>query len=104
MRPTPAAAIRASGQPVVGRPPWLGGLEPGPGVGAWLGGGVAVEVVVGDTDGDGEVGEGVGEVGDGVGEVGDGDGEVGEGDGVGAPHATQNTFCLAKPCSPVKFQ
>jgi X-X-X-Leu-X-X-Gly heptad repeat protein len=109
MRATPAAAIRASGQPVVGRPPWLAELEDGPGVGAWLGGGVAVDVVVGDTDGDGEVGDGVGEVGDGVGEVGDGVGEVGDGvgevgDGVGAGHATQNTFCLARPCSPVKFQ
>jgi hypothetical protein len=90
---------------VVGRPPWLGGLEDGPGVGAWLGGGVAVEVVVGDTDGDGEDDEGVGDP-DGEG-VGDPDGEdvgVGVGDGVGAGHATQNTFCLAKPCSPVKFQ
>jgi len=29
---------------------------------------------------------------------------LGVGVGVGAAHATQNTFCLAKPCSPVKFQ
>ena len=44
--------------------------------------GVGVSVVVGVTVG---VGVGVGVV-------------------VGTAHATQNTFCLAKPCSPVKFQ
>jgi hypothetical protein len=49
---------------------------------------------------DGDVGVGDG-LGLGVG-VGDTLGE-GLGDGVGA-HATQNTFCLAKPFSPVKFQ
>jgi hypothetical protein len=89
---------------VVGRPPWLAGLEDGPGPGAWLG--VAGEVGGGEVGG-GEVGGGEvggGEVGGGEvggGEVGGGD--VGGGE-VGAPHATQNTFCLAKPCSPVKFQ
>src|SRR5262245_37001975 len=101
-RATPAAAISASGQPVVGRPP-PGGLEDGPGAGAWLGagevgaGGVGAGEVGGGEVGGGEVGGG--EVGGG--EVGGG--EVGGGE-VGAPHATQNTFCLALPCWPVKFQ
>src|SRR5262245_12416678 len=101
-RATPAAAIIASGQPVVGRPP-PGGLEDGPGAGAWLGagevgaGGVGAGEVGGGEVGGGEVGGG--EVGGG--EVGGG--EVGGGE-VGAPHATQNTFCLALPCWPVKFQ
>ena len=106
-RATPAAAISASGQPVVGRPP-PGGLEDGPGAGAWLGagevgagevgaGGVGVDEVGGGEVGGGEVGGG--EVGGG--EVGGG--EVGGGE-VGVPHDTQNTFCLALPCWPAKFQ
>jgi len=113
-RPTPTAAISASGQPVIGRPPPLGGLEDGPGEGC-LGPWVPVDVGVGDGDGDGEHehpdgdDEGVPD-GDPVGhpdgddeEHPDGDPEgVGVGDGVGA-HATQNTFCLAQPFSPVKF-
>ena len=96
-RAIPAAAISPKGQPVIGSPLGLGGLGGGLD-GARLGLGVAVDVGVGDTDG-----EGVGDPdGDGVGDP-DGEG-VGVPVGVGAGHATQNTFCLAKPCSPVKFQ
>jgi hypothetical protein len=88
-RAAPAAAISSKGQPVIGSPLGLGGLGGGLD-GARLGLGVAVDGDVGDTDGEG---------------VGDPDGEgVGVPVGVGAGHATQNTFCLAKPCSPVKFQ
>ena len=119
-RATPATPISASGQPVIGRPPplgGLGGLETGPGEGWWcpgLGVTVAVGVGVGDPVGDGEHehpdggGEGHPELHPG-GDEGhpelhpDGDDEgVSVGDGIGV-HATQNTFCLARPFSPVKF-
>ena len=112
----------------MGRPPPLGGLggvEEGPGEGWWWRG-VCVTVGVGVPDGDGEhwqlgggdVGHpephpGGGDVGHpephpGGGDVGHpephpGGGDVGFGVGDGVVHATQNTFCLARPFSPVKF-
>ncbi len=73
------------------------------GAGVRLGLGVAADVDVADTGGGG--GDDVD--GDGVGDHdddGDGEGGVGDGLGVGAAHFTQNTLCLAEPCSPVKFQ
>ena len=51
--------------------------------------------------GEDDVGGGVGQVHVGVG-VGEGD--VGVGVGVGAGQDTQNTFCLAAPCSPANVQ
>ena len=84
----------------MGSPP-VGGLEDDPGAEATLGPDVGVDVDVGAMDGDGVHGQGEG--------VDDPPGEglglgLWVGGGVGAPHATQNTFCLAEPCSPVKFQ
>ena len=49
------------------------------------------------------VGAGVGQVHVGVG-VGEGDVVVGVGVGVEEGQDTQNTFCLAAPCSPVNVQ
>ena len=49
------------------------------------------------------VGAGVGQVHVGVG-VGEGDVVVGVGVGVEEGQETQNTFCLAAPCSPVNVQ
>jgi hypothetical protein len=49
------------------------------------------------------VGAGVGQVHVGVG-VGEGDVGVGVGVGAGEGQDTQNTFCLAAPCSPVNVQ
>ena len=49
------------------------------------------------------VGVGVGQVHVGVG-VGEGDVGVGVGVGVEEGQDTQNTFCLAAPCSPVNVQ
>ena len=61
-----------------------------------------------DTPGAGEDdgGAGVGQVqvGVGDGDVGVGDGDVGVGVGVEEGQDTQNTFCLAAPCSPVNVQ
>lgn len=50
-----------------------------------------------------EVGAGVAQVHVGVG-VGEGDVGVGVGVGVEEGQDTQNTFCLAAPCSPVNVQ
>ena len=50
-----------------------------------------------------EVGVGVAQVHVGVG-VGEGDVAVGVGVGVEEGQDTQNTFCLAAPCSPVNVQ
>jgi hypothetical protein len=50
-----------------------------------------------------EVGAGVAQVHVGVG-VGEGDVAVGVGVGVEEGQDTQNTFCLAAPCSPVNVQ
>jgi hypothetical protein len=75
-------------QPVTGRDALTG-------FGAWAGGtedgapGAAVGDVLGIIDGDGTDGDGT---------DGDGDGDVVD------AHFTQNTFCLARPCSPLKFQ
>jgi hypothetical protein len=68
------------------------------GLGAGLG-----EDDVGPGAGEDDVGAGVGE--DDVG-VGVGEGGVGVGVGVGVEEGqdTQNTFCLAAPCSPVNVQ
>jgi hypothetical protein len=49
-----------------------------------------------------EVGEG--DVGVGEGDVGVGEGDVGVGVGVEEGQDTQNTFCLAAPCSPANVQ
>ena len=61
----------------------------------------------GDTPGAGEddveVGAGVAQVHVGVG-VGEGDVGVGAGVGVEEGQDTQNTFCLAAPCSPANVQ
>jgi hypothetical protein len=53
--------------------------------------------------GEDDAGAGVGQVHVGVG-VGDGDVGVGVGVGVEEGQDTQNTFCLAAPCSPVNVQ
>jgi hypothetical protein len=68
------------------------------GLGAGLG-----EDDVGAGAGEDEVGAGVGQVHVGVG-VGVGDVGVGVGVGVEEGQDTQNTFCLAAPCSPVNVQ
>jgi hypothetical protein len=70
------------------------------------------DVGLGAGPGEDDVGPGAGEddVGAGVGEddvgVGVGEGDVGVGVGVGVEEGqdTQNTFCLAAPCSPVNVQ
>jgi len=68
------------------------------------------DVGLGTGPGEDAVGPGAGEdaVGAGVGEddVGVGVGEVGVGVGVGVEEGqdTQNTFCLAAPCSPANVQ
>ena len=66
------------------------------GLGAGLG-----EDAVGPGAGEDDVGVGEGDVGVGVGE-----GDVGVGVGVGVEEGqdTQNTFCLAAPCSPANVQ
>ncbi len=92
-------------QPAVAGPPSRGwaGQRLNSGAGVRLGLGVAADVDVAGTGGGG--GDDVD--GDGVGDHdddGDGEGGVGDGLGVGAAHFTQNTLCLAEPCSPVKFQ
>jgi hypothetical protein len=68
------------------------------GLGAGLG-----EDAVGPGAGEDDVGAGVGE--DDV-DVGVGEGDVGVRVGVGVEEGqdTQNTFCLAAPCSPVNVQ
>jgi len=90
-------ALRAR-QPVTGREPvtatgagaaGTGGVCVG-GAGGVLGGGVAGGVLAQVQVGAGDVGVVVGVVGACV--------------GVAAGHFTQNTFCLAAPFSPVKFQ
>ena len=58
---------------------------------------------VGPGPGEDDVGAGVGEDDVGVG-VGEGDVGVGVGVGVEEGQDTQNTFCLAAPCSPVNVQ
>ena len=58
---------------------------------------------VGPGAGEDDVGVGVGEGGVGVG-VGEGGVGVGVGVGVEEGQDTQNTFCLAAPCSPVNVQ
>jgi hypothetical protein len=68
------------------------------GLGAGLG-----EDAVGPGAGEDDVGAGVGEDDVGVG-VGEGDVGVGVGVGVEEGQDTQNTFCLAAPCSPVNVQ
>jgi hypothetical protein len=68
------------------------------GLGAGLG-----EDGVGPGAGEEDVGAGVGQVHVGVG-VGEGDVGVGTGVGVEEGQDTQNTFCLAAPCSPVNVQ
>ena len=70
------------------------------------------DVGLGAGPGEDDVGPGAGEddVGTGVGEddvgVGVGEGDVGVGVGVGVEEGqdTQNTFCLAAPCSPANVQ
>jgi hypothetical protein len=70
------------------------------------------DVGLGAGPGEDDVGPGAGEddVGAGVGEddvgVGVGEGDVGVGVGVGVEEGqdTQNTFCLAAPCSPANVQ
>jgi hypothetical protein len=70
------------------------------------------DVGLGAGPGEDDVGPGAGEddVGAGVGEddvgVGVGEGGVGVGVGVGVEEGqdTQNTFCLAAPCSPANVQ
>jgi hypothetical protein len=70
------------------------------------------DVGLGAGPGEDDVGPGAGEddVGVGVGEddvgVGVGEDDVGVGVGVGVEEGqdTQNTFCLAAPCSPVNVQ
>jgi hypothetical protein len=60
------------------------------------------DVGLGAAPGEDDVGVGAeGDVG-----VGTSEGDVGVGVGVGGEEEqdTQNTFCLAAPCSPVKFQ
>jgi hypothetical protein len=57
----------------------------------------------GVTPGAGEDGAGVAQVHVGVG-VGEGDVGVGVGVGVEEGQDTQNTFCLAAPCSPANVQ
>jgi len=59
------------------------------------------EDAVGPGAGEDAVGAGVGE--DDVG-VGVGEGDVGVGVGVEEGQDTQNTFCLAAPCSPANVQ
>jgi hypothetical protein len=63
------------------------------------------EDAVGPGAGEDDVGAGVGEDDVGVG-VGVGEGDVGVGVGVGVEEGqdTQNTFCLAAPCSPANVQ
>jgi hypothetical protein len=68
------------------------------GLGAGLG-----EDAVGPGAGEDDVGAGVGEDDVGVG-VGEGDVGVAVGVGVEEGQDTQNTFCLAAPCSPVNVQ
>jgi hypothetical protein len=68
------------------------------GLGAGLG-----EDAVGPGAGEDDVGAGVGEDDVGVG-VGEGDVGVGVGVGVEEGQDTQNTFCLAAPCSPANVQ
>jgi len=68
------------------------------GLGAGLG-----EDDAGPGAGEDDVGPGVGQVHVGVG-VGEGDVGVGTGVGVEEGQDTQNTFCLAAPCSPVNVQ
>ncbi len=68
------------------------------GLGAGLG-----EDAVGPGAGEDDVGAGVGQVHVGVG-VGEDDAGVGVGVGVEEGQDTQNTFCLAAPCSPVNVQ
>jgi hypothetical protein len=58
---------------------------------------------VGPGAGEDDVGAGVGEDDVGVG-VGEGDVGVGVGAGVEEGQDTQNTFCLAAPCSPANVQ
>ena len=61
------------------------------------------DVTPGAGEDDVEVGAGVAQVHVGVG-VGEGDVAVGVGVGVEEGQDTQNTFCLAAPCSPVNVQ
>lgn len=61
------------------------------------------EDAVGPGAGEDDVGVGVAQVHVGVG-VGEGDVGVGVGVGVEEGQDTQNTFCLAAPCSPVNVQ
>jgi hypothetical protein len=61
------------------------------------------DVTPGAGEDDVEVGAGVAQVHVGVG-VGEGDVGVGVGVGVEEGQDTQNTFCLAAPCSPVNVQ
>jgi hypothetical protein len=68
------------------------------GLGAGLG-----EDDVGPGAGEEDVGPGVGQVHVGFG-VGEGDVGVGVGVGAGEGQDTQNTFCLAAPCSPANVQ
>jgi hypothetical protein len=58
---------------------------------------------VGPGTGEDDVGAGVAQVHVGVG-VGEGDVGVGVGVGVEEGQDTQNTFCLAAPCSPANVQ
>ena len=68
------------------------------GLGAGLG-----EDDVGPGAGEEDVGPGVGQVHVGFG-VGEADVGVGVGVGAGEGQDTQNTFCLAAPCSPANVQ
>jgi hypothetical protein len=86
-------------QPVTGRVP---GTGTGAGAGAMEDVGLG-EDGVGPEAGEDDVGPGVGQVHVGVG-VGVGDVEVGVGVGGEEGQDTQNTFCLAAPCSPVNVQ
>ena len=61
------------------------------------------DVGLGAGPGEDDVGAGVGEDDVGVG-VGEGDVGVGVGVGVEEGQDTQNTFCLAAPCSPANVQ
>ena len=85
-------------QPVTGREPVTG-----VGTGAAGTGGVCV-VGAGGVVGGGVVGGVLAQVQVGAGDVGVVAGVVGACVGVAAGHFTQNTFCLAAPFSPVKFQ